>query len=181
MSENDVILVDADDRAIGAMEKIAAHREGALHRAFSVFCLNSQGHMLVQQRAASKYHGGGLWTNACDGHPGVGEDTTAAAEARLREELGIVCELEEVAIFTYRAELEHGMVEHEVDHVMVGCFEGLPTPDPAEVAAWRWVTIDDLRRQLQTNPEAYAPWFRLALEQALPYATRACAAAPRAS
>ncbi|MHB1294971.1 MAG: isopentenyl-diphosphate Delta-isomerase [Anaerolineae bacterium] len=181
MSENDVILVDADDREIGAMEKSAAHRDGALHRAFSVFCFNSEGHMLLQQRALTKYHGGGLWTNTCDGHPHAGENTIQAAEARLRQEMGIVCDLVEVLQFTYRAALEHGMVEHEVDHVLVGCFEGLPTPDPAEVAAWRWVRPEDLRRQLEANPEAFAPWFRLAVERVLPHASRACAGAARAS
>ncbi|MHB0858909.1 MAG: isopentenyl-diphosphate Delta-isomerase [Anaerolineae bacterium] len=174
MSENDVILVDAEDREIGAMEKIAAHRDGALHRAFSVYCFNGQGDVLLQRRAQGKYHAGGLWTNACDGHPRSGEGTVQAAEERLRQEMGIVSELVEVLQFTYRAELEHGMVEHEVDHVLVGCFEGLPNPDPAEVETWRWVRPEDLRDELERNPEAFAPWLRLVAEQALPYASRAC-------
>ena len=160
-----VILVDQDDRALGTMGKLAAHRSGDLHRAFSVFVYNACGELLLQRRAQNKYHTPGLWANTCDGHPRPGETVLAAAQRRLWEEMGIRPPLVERTVFVYRAELEGDLVEHEVDHVLVGRFEGDPAPDPDEVSAWRWADAQALAREISTHPERYAPWFRLAYDE----------------
>jgi len=160
-----VILVDRDDAEPGTQEKIEAHREGNLHRAFSVFVYNSQGDLLIQQRSGDKYHAGGLWTNACDGHPRPGEPTAEAARRRLREEMGFDCDLEHVSRFIYRAELDHELIEHEVDHVYVGHFNGEPEPDPDEAAAYRWVSPAVLKSEIEQAPNLYAPWFKIALRR----------------
>jgi isopentenyl-diphosphate Delta-isomerase len=156
-----VILVDADDRAVGVAEKLRAHREGMLHRAFSVFVVNTHGEMLLQRRATDKYHSGGLWSNTCCSHPRPGEDTVAAARRRLREEMGFECALQPLYRFVYRAELDGGMIEHESDTVVVGVFDGVPAPDPVEVCDWRWVTRDTVARELAESPESFTVWFRI--------------------
>lgn len=161
-----VILVDADDRETGAREKVEAHRRGELHRAFSVFLFNASGETLIQKRAANKYHTPGVWTNACDGHPRPGETIAAAAGRRLQEELGISCPLREVFAFTYHAELDRDLVEHEYDHVLVGRFEGTPVPNPDEYDGWQWIDRETLAEQIRAHPEAYAPWFTIPLERA---------------
>lgn len=162
--EEQVILVDEQDRVVGASEKLCAHREGALHRAFSVFVFDARGRLLLQQRAHDKYHSGGLWSNTACGHPRPGEETSAAARRRLREEMNLDCELREAFGFVYRAELEGALVEHEYDHVFVGTHEGAPAPDPSEVAEWRWVTTDELRRALRDEPQSYSYWLKLVVE-----------------
>lgn len=162
--EEQVILVDAADQPIGAAGKMEAHREGALHRAFSVFAVNPRGEILLQRRAQGKYHGGGLWSNSCCGHPRPGEATLAAAGRRLREELRVHAELEPVFVFTYRAEMEGGLIEHEIDHVFVGEIDQDPDPDPAEVSEWRWVSPREIRAELRSSPDSFTPWFRAAFE-----------------
>jgi len=164
---HDVVLVDAQDRAVGSGEKLDVHRRGALHRAFSIFLFNARGEQLLQRRAHRKYHSGGLWTNACCGHPRPGEATAAAAARRLGEELGIEVTLSEAFAFTYRAELEHGLVEHEYDHVFLGRFDGEPRPDPTEVEAWRWLAADALRGELAAQPQGFTAWFRICAERVL--------------
>lgn len=158
-----VVLVDDQDRRIGTADKLEAHRNPRLHRAFSVFVVNPSGELLLQRRARGKYHSGGLWSNTCCGHPRPGEDTGEAAHRRLREEMGIDCPLARAFSFTYRAKLEGGMEEHELDHVFVGRFRGDPRPDPAEAEAWRWAPLDEVRSDLDRHPEAYTAWFRIAL------------------
>ena len=160
-----VIIVDEGDRETGTMEKIEAHRQGRLHRAFSVFVFNAQGDLLLQKRAETKYHCGGLWTNTCDGHPRPGEDTVEAARRRLREELGFECELKETFTFRYHAGLDHDLIEHEVDHVLIGHFDGHPNPDPAEASDWKWIGMKALAKDMQERPEQYAPWSRIAVDQ----------------
>jgi len=162
-----IILVDEADREIGTAEKLAAHRDGGrLHRAFSVFLFDDAGRMLLQRRAAAKYHFGGLWTNACCGHPRPGEEVGAAARRRLREELGVEPELREVFSFVYSAEDPgSGLTEREVDHVFVGRFSGEARPDPSEVDALRWADCDELEHDLGERPEHYTPWFAHALER----------------
>jgi isopentenyl-diphosphate Delta-isomerase len=157
-----VVLVDADDRPIGSAEKLRAHREGLLHRAFSVFVMNRTGAMLLQRRAADKYHSGGLWSNTCCSHPRPGEPIAAAAGRRLREEMGFTCALRPVHRFVYRAELDGGMIEHECDTVLVGHYDGVPSPDPAEVGGWRWTHPDAIARELAAAPERFTAWFRIA-------------------
>lgn len=164
MTEEHVILVDEQDREIGAMEKLAAHENGGVrHRAFSVFIFDSQGLWLLQKRADGKYHFPGLWTNACCSHPRPGEATEAAAHRRLGEELGFDCPLTERFHFEYRATSEaEGLTEHEIDHVFTGVFDGDLNLNPHEVGAVRWVTLTDLEHDVQTNPDTFTPWFKLA-------------------
>jgi isopentenyl-diphosphate delta-isomerase len=160
-----VTLVDERDSAIGAEEKMRAHLDGKLHRAFSIFVFNSEQELLLQRRAHAKYHSGGLWSNTCCGHPRPHETVTAAAKRRLREEMGFVCGLEESFGFLYRAELDHELIEHEFDHVLVGQFDGEPHPDPAEVCEFQWLSLDRLRRALATTPESFTYWLKVALEK----------------
>jgi len=162
MTEPNVILVNERDEACGTMEKMEAHRQGLLHRAFSVFIFDSKGRMLLQQRAAGKYHGGLLWTNACCSHPYPGEDTAAAATRRLREELGFSAPLEDIFSFTYRAEVENGLVEHEFDHVFAGVYEGPIDANPQEVEAHAYEEMETIGRGLRDEPGRYTTWFRLA-------------------
>jgi len=162
-----VVLVDERDRELGPMDKLAAHRGGGrLHRAFSVFLYDRDGRHLLQRRADGKYHFGGLWSNACCSHPGPGEDVVASAERRLYEELGLRgVRLQRVETFLYRAhDAATGLTEHELDHVLVGRFDGEPSPDPGEVGGWRWVDDTTLRRELDETPERFTPWFPIALD-----------------
>ena len=162
-----VILVDEFDRPLGVEEKLAAHRDGGrLHRAFSVFVFDSSGRMLLQRRAAGKYHFGGLWTNACCSHPRQGEPLAEGARARLHHELGIDVPLEELFSFVYRAEdPASGLTEHEFDHVLTGRFDGTPRPNPDEVSDWRWTDVGELLEDVRRHPERYTPWFKLVLER----------------
>lgn len=157
-----VILVDGDDHELGTMPKLAVHQQGRLHRALSVFIFNSRGEMLLQRRAAAKYHSGGLWANACCSHPHPGEDVSDAARRRLREEMGISCEeLEFAFAFPYRADVGGGLTEHEYDHVFLGRCDAAPRPDPREVAQWRWAATEVIAAELARDPAAFAAWFRL--------------------
>lgn len=158
-----VVLVDERDRPIGSEEKLRAHNEGRLHRAFSIFVFNGRQELLLQRRSPSKYHSGGLWSNTCCGHPRPGEGTAAAARRRLKEEMGFACDLRESFSFLYRAELNERMVEHEIDHVFIGGFSGRPAPDPKEVSDFQWLTMDRLRRAIKARPEAFTWWLRAAL------------------
>jgi isopentenyl-diphosphate delta-isomerase len=163
---NQVILVDANDQPIGTEEKLTAHREGKLHRAFSVFTFNAQGHMLIHQRAHGKYHTGGLWTNTCCSHPRPGEDTLSAAHRRLQEEMGFDCELQEIFSFIYKVHFaSDNLFEHEFDHVLIGYSDAVPTPNPGEVAAFKWVDVDWLVADVQAQPENYTFWFKEALDR----------------
>ena len=162
-----VVCVDADDRCIGSEEKLKAHREGLLHRAFSVFLFNAKGELLLQRRALEKYHSAGLWTNTCCSHPRLDEDVEAAAVRRLGEEMGIACPLRKAFSFIYRAEVAPGLVEHELDHVFVGRFDGAAQPDPSEVMEVRWLDPAALRREVASAPGAYSAWFRISIERVL--------------
>lgn len=161
-----VILVDENDKEIGSEEKIEAHKTGKLHRAFSIFVFNSKGEMLLQQRALHKYHSGGLWANACCSHPRLGETLEEAVHRRLKEEMGFDCELKEIFSFIYKAKVGT-LTEHELDHVFIGKYDGDVHPDPGEVGGYRWVTIESLRKDVQTHPELYTEWFKIALEKTL--------------
>jgi isopentenyl-diphosphate delta-isomerase len=165
MDAERVILVDADDREVGSAEKLDAHARGLLHRALSVFLFDAAGRVLLQRRAATKYHSGDRWSNTCCSHPRPGEATADAATRRLREEMGVTAVLEHALVFTYRAEFEDGLVEHEVDHVFTGRFDGAPTPNSAEVGAWAWRDVDELEREIAAHPARFAPWLPLALER----------------
>jgi len=159
-----VILVDAQDREIGIMEKLEAHQKALLHRAFSVFIFNTKGQLLLQQRHLDKYHCGGLWTNTCCSHPQPGEATQAAAERRLKEELGFTVPLTHKGHFIYRAEFDNGLTEHELDHVLIGQTDLHNPPfNREEIAEVKWVTISDLERDLENHPDRYTPWLKPAL------------------
>jgi isopentenyl-diphosphate delta-isomerase len=160
MSEN-VILVDKHDQLIGIMPKMEAHLQGKLHRAFSVFIFNSQGELLLQQRAADKYHSGGKWTNTCCSHPHPGEDTMAAAHRRLYEEMGLKCELNEAFSFIYKVKMDGGLTEHEFDHVYVGVSDVLPVPDPAEAAAYSYKNMSELQEKLISESDQYSEWLKI--------------------
>lgn len=155
-----VTLVDKYDHPLGDMEKMEAHEKGLLHRAVSVFLFNPHGEWLLQRRAFSKYHSGGLWSNACCTHPGPHETPAEAAARRLPEELGITCPLEPLFRFIYRAELDHGLIEHEYDHIYVGCTTGLPQINPQEIAEWGYFSPELLACDMQVFPGNYTPWFR---------------------
>ena len=157
-----VILVDQQDKQTGIMEKMEAHQKGVLHRAFSVFIFDNKGRMLLQQRAATKYHGGLLWTNACCSHPYPGEETIDAVNRRLEEELGFSTPLQEIFSFTYHAEVENGLIEHEYDHVFAGTYESGIFPNEMEVASWRYETLDAIKKELEEDPHQFTTWFRIA-------------------
>ena len=159
-----VVLVDAHDNEIGLAPKLNAHRTGELHRAFSVMLLDSQNRLLLQRRAFAKYHSGGRWANTCCGHPRDGESVVDAAERRLTEEMGIACALTAAGSFIYRADVGNGLVEHELDHLLIGRFDGDPVPTKSEVVEWRWSSLDDLKRDLAANPQIYTAWLPDALE-----------------
>jgi isopentenyl-diphosphate delta-isomerase len=162
MGKQDLILVDEMDRPVGTMDKMEAHRQGLLHRAFSVFIFNGKGEMLLQQRADEKYHSPGLWTNACCSHPYPGEEVAAAATRRLNEELGFETKLEKLFSFTYRSQFENGLIEHEYDHVFVGVFEGTINADKAEVKGHEYLSLQQISNGLIERPERYTPWFHIA-------------------
>ena len=157
-----VILVNDQDEAIGTMEKMEVHQKGLLHRAFSVFIFNSKGEMLLQQRALEKYHSAGLWTNTCCSHPQPGEGIVESAQKRLAEEMGFTTPLTKVFDFTYRASFDNGLIEHEFDHVFTGEYDGEVNYNPAEVMNYCYRSTDEIMRSLQTEPQIYTAWFRLA-------------------
>ena len=160
-----VTLVDHDDREVGTEEKLRAHERGLLHRAVSAFLVDSEGRHLLQRRALGKYHSEGLWSNACCSHPFPGESTPDAVARRLREEMGVTVPLIPLLRYTYRAELDNGLIEHEIDHVFIGRFTGVPTPDPAEVSEWRWIAPDALDAEIALAPGNFTAWFRLLLPE----------------
>jgi isopentenyl-diphosphate delta-isomerase len=156
-----VILVDENDNAIGSMEKMEAHRKGKLHRAFSVIIFNSKGEMLIQKRASSKYHSGGLWTNACCSHPILDEAIELTVRKRLHFEMGIESTPQFAYKFLYKVDLDHHLTEHEVDYVFKGVYDGIPTINPSEVEDSRFVSMADLSREIAANPDRYTYWFKL--------------------
>lgn len=162
-----VILVDELDNAIGKMEKQQAHKEGALHRAFSIFIFNSEKKLLLQKRAIDKYHCGGLWTNTCCSHPREDETILDAANRRLQEEMGLKCVLKKEFSFVYNAALENGLTEYEFDHVLLGETDDQPTINEEEVSEFRFVQLNDLQIEISKSPEIFTPWFLLALNKVL--------------
>lgn len=167
MRRDRVVLVDKKDTVLGTMEKMEAHRLGELHRAFSVFIFNKQGQMLIHQRAADKYHGAGLWTNACCSHPQLDEDVNEAAAERLQYEMGLACDLHLEFSFIYRGAVENALIEHELDHVFIGQTDTQPNPNAAEVADFRWVDPAELTAWMEQSPDAFTIWFCEALPRVL--------------
>ena len=157
-----VILVDVDDCEIGVMEKMEAHKQAVLHRAFSVFLFNPQGKMLLQQRALTKYHSAGLWTNTCCSHPRPGETLENAVSRRLMEEMGISAKVSKAFDFIYQAELPDHLNEHEFDHVFIGNYDDEVRPNHLEVANFVYQSIEEVAANLQSYPEKYTVWFKIA-------------------
>lgn len=156
--EEMLILVDERDNPLGTGEKMDVHRRGLLHRCFSIFVFDTSGRVMMQKRAESKYHSGGLWTNTCCGHPRAGEDIADAAHRRLFEEMGFDCELDAVFTFIYRAQLDQGLTEHEFDHVFVGTFESAISPNPEEADGYDWERVPRVLEDMRARPERYTVW-----------------------
>lgn len=163
--EEQVILVNQNDEPIGLMPKMEAHEKALLHRAFSVFVLNDKNELMLQQRASHKYHSPLLWTNTCCSHQRDGETNIQAGNRRLQEEMGFSTELKELFSFIYKAPFDNGLTEHELDHVMIGYYNEKPTINPDEVEAWKWLDIDEVRRDMEQNPEQYTAWFKIIFDK----------------
>ena len=162
-----VILVDEQDTPIGLMEKQAAHVTPHLHRAFSVFIFKTKGELLMQQRALSKYHSPGLWTNTCCSHPCDGETLAQATSRRLMEEMGMQCDMHEVFTFIYKAPVGLGLIEHEFDHVWFGKTDEVPQINTEEVASWKYMRLEDLQADIKAHPELYTEWFKISFDEIL--------------
>ena len=165
MEEEKVILVTPKDEPIGLMPKMEAHEKAVLHRAFSVFVINSKNELMLQQRAFEKYHSPGLWTNTCCSHQRSQEGNIEAGTRRLKEEMGFETDLEYLFNFIYKAPFDNGLTEHELDHVMLGRYENKPKINPKEVASWKWMHIDKIHVDLINNTENYTAWFAIIFER----------------
>lgn len=163
MRTEDLILVDELDNVMGYAQKDFVHKEGVLHRAFSIFIFNHKKELLLQQRAFSKYHSAGLWTNTCCSHPLKNESMEQALERRLLEEMGITCPMTYLHKFIYRTHFDNGLTEHELDYVYAGITDAIPTPDPNEVHAWRYISRQQLSDELIEHPYNYTVWFKLCM------------------
>jgi len=172
MKKEYVILVDTADRELGTMEKMEAHENAVLHRAFSVFIFNDRGELMLQQRAAHKYHSPLLWTNTCCSHQRQGESNIEAGKRRLREEMGFEVDLDKKFHFVYKAEFDNGLTEHELDHVMVGYYNGEPTINPEEVASWKWINMEVLQQDMKDHPQDYTAWFKIIFDRFVEFLTK---------
>lgn len=165
MKEEQVILVDRNNNKIGLMPKMEAHEKALLHRAFSVFVFNDENELLLQQRAREKYHSPELWTNTCCSHQRDGESNIEAGKRRLKEEMGFDCELEEIFSFIYKAPFDNGLTEHELDHVMVGRYNLDPEINHEEVEHFRWMKLEDVKKDIEDHPERYTEWFKIIFKE----------------
>ncbi len=159
-----VILVDEKDNEIGTMEKMEAHQKGLLHRAFSVLVFNSKGEMLLQQRAISKYHSGGLWTNTCCSHPQPGETIEQAGKRKLMQEMGFSCDLSFSHKFVYKVQLDNDLIEYEWDYILIGYYDGVPSINSNEAHAWKYASVKSIQKDAIKNPDQYTCWFKLILK-----------------
>ncbi|WP_163514696.1 isopentenyl-diphosphate Delta-isomerase [Gelidibacter japonicus] len=165
MTEERVILVNEKDEQIGLMPKMEAHEKALLHRAFSVFIFNNKNELMLQQRAAHKYHSPLLWANTCCSHQREGETNIQAGKRRLQEEMGFVTELEDTVSFIYKAPFDNGLTEHEFDHVLIGNYEDAPIINPDEVAAWKWMPLEEVKEDMLKRPEIYTEWFKIIFDK----------------
>jgi len=159
--EEQLIIVNEKDEAIGVGQKLKIHQDGLLHRAFSIFIFNSHGELLLQRRALSKYHSPGLWSNTCCGHPNPGEEIHVAAKRRLKLEMGLDCELEAFGSLIYRAQVGHGLIEHEFDHLLIGHSESDPTLNLEEAIEWSWISLATLENNLRNRQNHFTSWLRI--------------------
>ncbi len=165
MTEEKVILVNENDQQVGTMAKLEAHEKGVLHRAFSVFVFNDNNELMLQKRASHKYHSPNLWTNTCCSHQRVGENNIEAGQRRLQEEMGFVTELKDTIAFIYKAPFDNGLTEHEFDHILVGNFNSEPKINPDEVSEWKWMSLDNVKNDMQSHPELYTEWFKIIFDK----------------
>ncbi|MGI0107409.1 isopentenyl-diphosphate Delta-isomerase [Salinimicrobium sp. WS361] len=165
MKEEQVILVNEKDEQIGLMPKMEAHEKALLHRAFSVFVFNNKNELMIQQRALGKYHSPGLWTNTCCSHQREGESNIEAGKRRLQEEMGFSTELKDTVSFIYKAPFDNGLTEHEFDHILVGYYNEEPNLNPEEAHAYKWVSLEDLKKDMKDNPEIYTAWFKIIFDK----------------
>lgn len=165
----EVVLVNERDEQVGIMEKMEAHEKALLHRAFSICVFNNNNELLLQQRAQEKYHSGGLWTNTCCSHPRPGEALLAAGHRRLLEEMGFDCELFPAFHFVYHAKLDKGLTEHELDHVIIGKYNGEPLPNPDEVMNYKWMSLENIADDMKANPLDYTEWFKICFQELAEY------------
>ncbi len=163
--EENVILVDVLDNQLGLMPKMEAHEKAVLHRAFSVFIFNDKGELMLQQRAAHKYHSPLLWTNTCCSHQRDGESNIEAGKRRLIEEMGFKTNLKEIFSFVYKAPFDNGLTEHELDHVMIGNFNGTPKINTDEVASYKWMTLEAVKKDIELQPNIYTAWFKIIFKE----------------
>ena len=169
MEEEKVVLVDLQDQKLGTMGKMEAHEKAVLHRAFSIFILNSNQELLMQQRAFGKYHSPGLWTNTCCSHQREGESNLEAGNRRMMEEMGMTVPLQELFTFIYKASFDNGLTEHELDHVMVGFSDEDPKINTIEVASFKWMSLEALKKDLVKNPNNYSVWFAIIFDRFFQY------------
>ncbi|MEZ4793367.1 MAG: isopentenyl-diphosphate Delta-isomerase [Gelidibacter sp.] len=165
MEEEKVILVNENDEQIGTMPKMEAHEKAMLHRAFSVFVFNDKNELMLQQRATHKYHSPNLWTNTCCSHQRVGESNIEAGKRRLQEEMGFVTDLKDTISFVYKAPFDNGLTEHEYDHILVGIYNEEPHINTEEVSNWKWMSLEDVKIDMQERPEIYTEWFKIIFEK----------------
>lgn len=165
MTEEKVILVNDRDEQIGLMPKMEAHEKGLLHRAFSVFVFNDRNELMLQQRAYSKYHSPGLWTNTCCSHQREGESNIEAGKRRLQEEMGFSTDLKDTISFIYKAPFDNGLTEHEYDHILVGKFSNEPNLNPDEAAAYKWLPLEEVKEDMKVNPDIYTEWFKIIFDK----------------
>ena len=163
--KEEVILVDTNDVPLGTMPKMEAHEKAILHRAFSVFILNKEGQLMLQQRALSKYHSPGLWTNTCCSHQRLGETNIEAGTRRLQEEMGFKTPLKELFSFVYKATFDNGLTEHEFDHVILGYYDSEPIINHEEVTNWKWMNLEEIITEIKTNPDNYTAWFKIIFDR----------------
>lgn len=162
-----VIVVNEKDEWMGTIDKMKAHQEGILHRAFSVFIINNKNELLLQQRAADKYHSGGLWSNTCCSHPAPGESTLAAAHRRLNEEMGFDCELESLFSLRYKSEVGNQLIENEFDYIYIGRYNGIVTINTEEAKDYAFVSAEKIKEMIAESPEIFTAWFKLAIPKFL--------------
>ncbi|MCX7550603.1 isopentenyl-diphosphate Delta-isomerase [Xanthomarina sp. F2636L] len=165
MIEEQVILVNENDEQIGLMPKLEAHEKALLHRAFSVFVFNDDNQLMLQQRAAHKYHSPKLWANTCCSHQRDGESNIAAGKRRLQEEMGFKTALEESISFIYKAPFDNGLTEHEFDHILLGKYNDAPIINPDEVLDWKWMSLEAIEEDIQIHPEIYTEWFKIIFDK----------------
>ena len=169
MNNDNILLVDENDNVIGVSNKIDAHKKGLLHRAFSIFVFNDKKELLLQQRAVDKYHSAGLWTNTCCSHPGIDDEINIVAHRRLREEMGFDCELKEIFSFKYEVVLENRLMEHELDHVFIGYYDGQVCVNDNEANHYKWASMKFIKGDIIKRPDIYTAWFKICCEKVFDY------------